>query len=53
MARAAAMDFLSKWIKPSFLMPNLQIETAGTEKTRDKGLCLRTIPQLLPSPLSD
>lgn len=50
MVGAAAMDFPSKWIKLSFLMPNLQQETVGMKKTRDKGLWFHTILQLLPSP---
>lgn len=50
MAGAAAMDFPSKWIKLSFLMPNLRRETVGMKKTRDKELWLHTILQLLPNP---
>lgn len=50
-ARAAAMDFPSKWIKLSFLMPNHKKERLGMKKTWDKGRCLLTITQLLLSPL--
>lgn len=45
------MDFPSKWIKLSSLMPNHQKERLGMKKTQDKGLCLQTILQLLLSPI--